>query len=131
MAFDVTQVPSVHKVVVSKRPERKGGSRGLVSGKELFKNTSKFKFAASPRSPSLFLPPFRNDYRGEQASAGIAGIIRMAELGVLDAYLATLAVPQFSDYKDDPGAIKSLFNQFIAYREATDEEFLLWRSTCT
>lgn len=59
MAFGVTQVPSVHKVVVSKRPERKGGSRGLVSGKELFKNTSKFKFAASPRSPSLFLPPFR------------------------------------------------------------------------
>jgi hypothetical protein len=92
MAFGVTQVPSVHKVVVSKRPERKGGSRGLVSGKELFKNTSKFKFAASPRSPSLFLPPFRNDYRGEQASAGIAGIIRMAELGVLDAYLATLEV---------------------------------------
>ena len=41
------------------------------------------------------------------ALAGIAGIMQMAELGELDAYLATLDVFQLSDYKDNPGAIKN------------------------
>ncbi len=92
MAFGVYTSPERPQGRREQKTGTEGWRRGLVSGKELFKNTSKLKFAASPRSPSLFLPPFRNDYRGEQASAGIAGIIRMAELGVLDAYLATLEV---------------------------------------
>ena len=52
----------------------------------------------------------------------------MAELGELDVYLAILNVFQFSDYKNNPGTIKSLFYQFVKFREATDEKFLLWRS---
>ena len=39
-----------------------------------------------------------------------------------------LEVLQFLDYKDNPGAIKSLFNQVIVFRKATDEERFLWRS---
>jgi hypothetical protein len=61
----------------------------------------------------------------ELASTGIAAIMQMTEFGKLDAYLAKLEVLQFSDYKDNPGAIKSLFNQFIAFREATYEGHLL------
>jgi hypothetical protein len=41
------------------------------------------------------------------ARAGITGIMQMAELGELDAYLATQDVFQLSEYKDNPGAIKN------------------------
>ena len=60
-------------------------------------------------------------------AAGTTGIMRMAVNGEPDAYLAKLEVLQFSNYKDNPGTIKSLFNQFFAFH-ATDEERLLWRS---
>jgi hypothetical protein len=51
----------------------------------------------------------------------------MSELGELED-LATLAVFQFSDYKDNPGRDQITLYQFFVYREATDEERLLWRS---
>ncbi len=54
--------------------------------------------------------------------------MRMAEYRELDAYKAKLDVLQFPDYKHNPGAIKSLFNQFIEFREATDEELLLFHA---
>jgi hypothetical protein len=56
--------------------------------------------------PSLPYFPSGMNYCG-LACAGIAGIMQMAELGELDAYLATLDVFQLSEYKDNPGAIKN------------------------
>ena len=76
--------------------------------------------------PCIDLPSGMN-YR-RLASAGTTGIMQMAENGVLDAYLATLDVLNFLNYKDNPEEIKSHFSQFIAFCEAMDEEHLLWRS---
>jgi len=63
-----------------------------------------------PSSSACSIPPFPPslpsgiNYRG-LVSAGTAGIMRMAENGVLDAYLATLDVLDFLNYKDNTDTI--------------------------